>query len=347
MLKFNFSVLLNNPIFGKAPAQFIRALMKHFLSCDWGTSSLRLRLADTGDGKILAEVRSSNGIAQTFAQWQQSGLAEDERAAFYLAIIAQQLKELENKTSLQLNGLTVILSGMASSSIGFIELPYTSMPFHINGEGMVTAVIIATKDFGHDVLLISGAKTGDDVMRGEETQLIGSVAAGEVVANALFIFPGTHSKHITIKNNEVTGLKTYMTGEVFSLLAEQSILKNTIDAADFDPEAFKRGVEDAVEGNLLNSIFKVRTNGLFEFCTKNENFHYLSGLLIGLELKDLAGTDIETIHLVCGNELRTPYEIALNVLAMDKKLDIFSAEHAEEATVRGQLIIAKHLALPA
>jgi 2-dehydro-3-deoxygalactonokinase len=309
--------------------------MKHFLSCDWGTSSLRLRLA-AGDGKILAEVRSQNGIAQTFAQWQQSGLPEDERAGFYLAILARQIKELAIKTSRQLNGLTVILSGMASSSIGFMELPYTSMPFNSNGEGMVTAVIAATKDFGHDVLLISGAKTDDDVMRGEETQLIGSIAPGKLLTNALFIFPGTHAKHISIKNNEVTGLKTYMTGEVFSLLAGQSILKNTIQAGGFDLTAFKRGVENAA----------ARTNGLFELCTKNENFHYLSGLLIGAELKDIAATDAETIHLVCGNALHTPYEIALNVLAMGKKLNIFPAEQAEEATVRGQLIIAKHLALP-
>jgi len=328
------------------PGANIRVWMKHFLSCDWGTSSLRIRLA-AGDGKILAEVRSPNGIAQTFAQWQQSGLAEDDKAGFYLAILARQIKELENKTNRQLDGLTVILSGMASSSIGFMELPYTSMPFNINGEGMVSALIAANKDFNHDVLLISGAKTGDDVMRGEETQVIGCITPGEVVSNELFIFPGTHSKHITIKNNAVTGLKTYMTGEVFSLLAEQSILKNTIQPGSFDSTAFKRGVEDAITGNLLNAIFKVRTNGLFELCSKIENFNYFSGLLIGTELKDIAATDAETIHLVCGTELSTPYEIALNVLAMGKKLNIFSAEQADEATVRGQLIIAKHLALPA
>jgi 2-dehydro-3-deoxygalactonokinase len=314
--------------------------MKHFLSCDWGTSSLRLRLADTGDGKILAEARSGDGIAQTFEHWQQSGLAEDKKAGFYLDVIDRGVRELENKTGKLLKGLTLVLSGMASSSIGFIDLPYTSMPFNTDGEGMVMALISANQEFYHDVLVISGAKTDDDVMRGEETQLIGCIEPEQLVRNELFIFPGTHSKHVGVKNNEAVGLKTYMTGEVFSLLAQNSILKNSVEAGSFDAETFKRGLIDSATGNLLHLIFKVRTNGLFAICGKNENYHYLSGLLIGSEIRDMASTDAEAINLVCGDELGLPYQIALNELAQDKKLAVFSPD---QATVRGQLIIGKQL----
>jgi 2-dehydro-3-deoxygalactonokinase len=314
--------------------------VKHFLSCDWGTSSLRLRLAETVDGKILAEVRSGEGIARTFERWQQSGLAEDKKAGFYLEVVDRQVRVLENQTRQPLNGLTLVLSGMASSSIGFIDLPYASMPFSVNGEGMVTALISANQEFDHDVLLISGSKTDDDVMRGEETQLTGCVKPDQLVKNELFIFPGTHSKHILVKDNQAVGVKTFITGEVFSLLAQNSILKNSVEAGSFDAEAFKRGLIDSATGNLLHLIFKVRTNGLFGICGKNENYHYLSGLLIGSEIRDMVSIDVEAINLVCGDELRLPYQTALNELATDKKLSIFSPD---QAVVRGQLIIAKQL----
>jgi 2-dehydro-3-deoxygalactonokinase len=317
--------------------------MKHFLSCDWGTSSLRLRLADTGDGKILAEARSAEGIARTFGQWQQSSLAEDKKAGFYLEVIDRLVRELESQTGQPLNGLTLILSGMASSSIGFIDLPYASMPFSVDGEGLVTAVISANQVFGHDVLVISGAKTDSDVMRGEETQLIGCIEPARPVKNELFIFPGTHSKHILIKDNGAVGLKTYMTGEVFSLMAQNSILKNSVEAGTFDADAFGHGLIDSGSGNLLHQVFKVRTNGLFGISDEHENYHYLSGLLIGSEIRDIGSTDPDAINLVCGDELRLPYQTALNELVPGKKLSVFSTDQADEATVRGQLIIAKRL----
>jgi len=317
--------------------------MKHFLSCDWGTSSLRLRLADTGDGKILAEARSGDGIAQTFEQWQQSGLPDDKKVGFYLKVIDRQIRELESETRQSLNGLPVVLSGMASSSIGFIELPYTSMPFRTGGGEMTTAQVAANRVFEHDVLVISGARTTDDVMRGEETQLIGSIERGRMVKNELFIFPGTHAKHILVKNNQAIAVKSFMTGEVFALLAQNSILKNSVESGSFDAAVFKQGLKAAAAGNLLNLIFKVRTNSLFEVCSGNENYHYLSGLLIGAEIKDLASADAEALNLVCGNDLRIPYQIALEEMAPDKKLLIFSPGDADEATVKGQLIIAKQL----
>jgi 2-dehydro-3-deoxygalactonokinase len=317
--------------------------MKHFLSCDWGTSSLRLRLADTGDGKIIAEARSADGIARTFELWRQTGLSEDKKTSFYLEVIDRQVKKLENDTGRPLKGLKLVLSGMASSTVGFIDLPYTSIPFNINGKDMVTAFVAAGRGFDHDIMVISGARSAGDVMRGEETQLIGCIQPGRPVNNALFIFPGTHSKHILVSGDQAIGLKTYMTGEVFGLLAGQSMLKNTVQPGCFDADAFKKGLIDAASGNLLHLIFKVRTNGLFNAYTKNENYHYLSGLLIGTELKDLASANAEAINLVCGNKLAMPYHIALSHFSAGIPLKIYPLEQAEEATVKGQLIIAKHL----
>ncbi len=317
----------------------------YFLSCDWGTSSLRLRLADTIDGRIVVELHSPEGIARVFGQWQQSGLAEDNKTEFYLSVIDRQVKLLEQQTNQTLNGLLLLVSGMASSSIGFIDLPYASMPLGLDGAGMITAFIAGDDEFEHDTLVISGAKTENDVMRGEETQLIGCFAPGQKIKNELFIFPGTHSKHITVKESQAASLKTFMTGEVFSLLTEHSILKNAIQPGDFDEDAFKRGVNDSTARDLLHLIFKVRTNGLFDICSSSENYHYLSGLLIGSELADPVSTNAEKINLVCGDDLRLPYQIALNELLPGKKLDVFSAQRADGATVKGQLVVAKYLKL--
>jgi 2-dehydro-3-deoxygalactonokinase len=93
----------------------------YFLSCDWGTSSFRLRLVETNTLHVIAEERSGAGIAGTYQQWQQTSLPREE---FFAAIINRQIDVLAGKTGMPLQDVRVALSGMASSSIGMIELPY-------------------------------------------------------------------------------------------------------------------------------------------------------------------------------------------------------------------------------
>ncbi|HWZ02436.1 MAG TPA: 2-dehydro-3-deoxygalactonokinase [Mucilaginibacter sp.] len=322
--------------------------MKYFLSCDWGTTSFRVKLAGIEDGRIVAEERSDDGIARIFDRWQQSGYPEEQRIGFYLDVIHRHINRVEEKINLSLSGVPLLISGMASSSIGFVDIPYNAVPFSIDGTGIQTAFIAATTTFDHDVWVISGLRTDDDVMRGEETQLIGCIEPGHIVRNEMFIFPGTHSKHITVKNNQVVDFKTYMTGEVFALLSQYSILKNAVelnssDQNNLDLESFKAGVREAVSSNLLHSIFKVRANQLFDVYGKIENYNYLSGLLIGSELKDLNDCQAETINLVCGQELGRYYQTALLELFPSKRIKIISGQLADDATLMGHLKIAKQL----
>jgi len=317
--------------------------MNHFLSCDWGTTSLRIRLADTDNGDIIAEEISSEGIASTFNLWQQSGSLDSERVEFYLDILNHHIKSLEDKTGRSLSDVKVVISGMASSSIGIIEISYASAPVPVDGSGLQIVIISASDRFKHDVVIISGVRTGDDVMRGEETQLIGCIAAGQYVSNEVYIMPGTHSKHITVKDNRIADIKTYMTGELFDLLSNQSILKNTVEAADLSLDSFKQGLKEAASANLLHSIFKVRTNHLFDIYSKPENYSYLSGLLIGAELNDLASVYADTINLVCGNSLSSYYQIALDELFPQKNIEIVPPTLADVASVTGQIKIAKAL----
>jgi len=343
----NRSVRLSMPTNGLTRIQDNLAYlcMKYFLSCDWGTTSLRVRLINVKQEKILVEELSDEGIAATFDLWRQTpGGGEQQKTGFYLTVIDRCIRKLEQRCDNSLRGVSMIISGMASSSVGFIDVPYAEVPLPVDGSGFKTALISANSQFGHDCLVISGVKTGTDIMRGEETQLTGCIdPVTAPVKNGLFIFPGTHSKHIRVLNNQITGFKTYMTGEFFGLLSKKSILKNSIETTSLfqnnNLPAFNKGVRDAVAGNLLHSAFNTRTNYLFDKLNKEENFCYLSGLLIGTELKDLPD-DAETVNLICSAHLATWYCAALDELGIKYT---YSPVAADNATWMGQLKIGRQL----
>jgi len=316
--------------------------MKYFLSCDWGTTSLRVRLMDIKHENVLLEELSAEGIAATFDRWQQTpGKDEQQKAGFYLTVIDRCIQKLEQRFNKPLRGVNMIISGMASSSVGFIGVPYAELPLPVDGSGLKTALINATNEFDHDCLVISGVRTNADVIRGEETQLIGCVGAAPV-KNGLFIFPGTHSKHIRVQGDKITGFKTYMTGEFFGLLSAKSILKNSIEAASLSERgnlrAFGEGVHSALSENLLHSAFNTRTNHLFAKFNKAENFCYLSGLVIGTEVKDLPAAETETINLVCGAHLAAWYCAALDELRIE-----YTYSPADGATAKGHIKIGRQL----
>ncbi|HEX3934903.1 MAG TPA: 2-dehydro-3-deoxygalactonokinase, partial [Puia sp.] len=113
----------------------------------------------------------------------------------------------------------------------------------------------------------------------------------------VFVFPGTHSKHIDVRDGQAVAFKTYMTGELFALLTQQSVLAASVTAPDKTgsaagsaatlPEAFFAGIAATRNASLLHSAFLTRTNQLFHKYNKEDNYHFLSGLLIGEELREL------------------------------------------------------------
>lgn len=149
--------------------------------------------------------------------------------------------------------------------------------------------------------------------------------------------PGTHSKHILVHNGWVKDISTYMTGELFDLLSNKSILSASVKR---DPQEqathdrfFADGVKKGATLNLMNSMFHVRSNQLFGKAGPGENFHYLSGLLIGHELKELSESDDISFTLVCGGELKKAYTLALNVLGVDGNLQV---KDSDIALIRGR-----------
>lgn len=292
--------------------------MHTFISCDWGTSAFRLRLVDAVQQLGLGEVISNQGIAETHTLWKHRGIDEEKRFSFYQSFIRDQLTRLQEKLNISVLDLPLIISGMASSSIGMVELPYKKLPFAIDGIDFELKKIKATEDFWHDMVVISGARTANDVMRGEETQLIGCDFSSD--EEHIYIFPGTHSKHIAVKNRQATDFKTYMTGEFLHLLSNQSILSQSVQASsqlwvESSLQSFEEGVAQSHQNNLLHSAFLVRTNQLLHKLPKEDNYFYLSGLLIGTELRELANSAVPIT--VVGSELmRKYYSVALAKFGM-------------------------------
>lgn len=306
-----------------------------FLSCDWGTSSFRLRLVEE-PCKVLAEEKNDSGITQVYNEWKQTRKSQAERLTYYQDFLLRQINHLAGKTGHSLTGIPLILSGMGSSALGMLELPYKQLPFAADGTDLPVHNLISTKHFPHEILIVSGVKSDDDVMRGEEMQLVGCFNdsdAGEMI----FLFPGTHSKHLRVVNGRVVEFQTYMTGELFQLLSTRSILSATVEQppVDFTDEywqCFVEGINDSENFNPLRAFFFVRTNHLFNKMSKTENFFYLSGLLVGLELKGLEFDATVPITLVTNEAMRPFYTVALQQLDFAYNLQI---KDADKAVVRG------------
>lgn len=305
---------------------FNRQQMKYFLSCDWGTSSFRLRLVEADTLRIIAEERSDNGIAATYQLWQQTS---QPRVDFYAAIIDQQIDVLAERTGIPLQEVPVVLSGMASSSIGMVELSYKELPFRLDGTDL------AVHTFNR-FIIISGACNEHDVMRGEETKIAGCAEwLPETATEQWLLMPGTHPKHVVIKSRQVIRFQTFMTGEFFDLLSTHSILSVSVanDGTLDDPaslECFTAGLYAGRSENLLHAAFRVRTNQLLKKISPDHNHFYLSGLLIGAELK--AVPPDMPVYLLSG-ALHVPlYTLACKVL----NIPVAAVIDADEALIRGQ-----------
>lgn len=309
--------------------------MDMFLSCDWGTSSFRLRLIQLNDLKIIGEEKKNRGIAETYNAWKKTGENESERFKFYQSYITDQINALSRKIHTPLDKIPVVLSGMASSTIGMLDLAYNELPFSLDGSDLKTEIIQVEN--ANKFIIISGVRTANDVIRGEETKIVGcSFLDDHTHPEKLLILPGTHSKHIIIKDDKAVGFKTYMTGEFFDLLSNRSILSSSIEkGGDFNEhpnrEIFKKGVKDSLSSNLLHASFMVRTNQIFQKLHKQQNFFYLSGLLIGTELKEeLSRTT--PVYLVGDPLFNTYYAIACDVL----DIPIVKQVNGDTALIEGQ-----------
>jgi 2-dehydro-3-deoxygalactonokinase len=251
------------------------------IALDWGTTSLRAYLLDA-QGVVLDSRSSSAGIMNLPRPAAEGGFDTvfDETCGGWLASNAQ---------------LPVIAAGMVGSAQGWMEAPYVVTP--ADSAALVAGIVRVKTLKGITVHIVPGVLEEGalpNVMRGEETQIFGALendAAHQEPHTGLIGLPGTHAKWAFVSAGRIERFYTFMTGETFGALRDHTILGRTMRATDqADMAAFIRGVDtakDAGHAGMLATIFSTRTLGLTGQLKPEQQADYLSGLLIGHELRGL------------------------------------------------------------
>jgi 2-dehydro-3-deoxygalactonokinase len=242
--------------------------MTALIAIDWGTSSLRAWRMDAAE-KILERRRDGLGILK---------VENGNFSAAFGKVVGDWVKGAP--------GAPVLMAGMIGSRQGWVEAPYAACPADLGALAQKLAAVP-----GHDRmhivpgLSLRDADAAPDVMRGEETQIFGLD-----LDNALVILPGTHSKWTSVRDGGIDWFASFMTGEVYDVLRRHSILGRMMQdgPADGTPAGFTPGLRYALSGKAgtLQSLFSTRTRGLFGELSQQESAGYLSGLLIGAEIRE-------------------------------------------------------------
>ena len=323
-------------------------MQAQLIALDWGTTSLRAyKLAA---GAVVLEQRAlSSGIMQLpkTSRVINGGECAD---GFELAFDEACGDWLDAQPD-----LPVIACGMVGSAQGWREAAYCETPANVAHLGNSLQTLVSLR--GKRVHIVPGVIQRSrlpNVMRGEETQVLGVLqnlpaGAGD---DLLIGLPGSHSKWVDVVDGCITHFDTFMTGEVFAVLSEHSILGRTQQqGATFDGQAFDRGVQVALSADgelgVLSTLFSARTLGLTGELAPTVQADYLSGLMIGHELAALAtvqrrrrnNTSLPSIILIGNAQLCARYSRALDACGFAQ------VTLAEQATERGlwQLALAAGL----
>ena len=252
--------------------------MSQAIACivaDWGTTNLRVWAMGAG-GEVLGQRNSPRGLLAV------------EAGRF-----SQALQEACGDWLGQARHPPVVMCGMVGSKLGWKEVPYLSAPLAL--DRLAHHLSPVETQIPAKTWIVPGVKLDDpaqpEVMRGEETQILGALQTlGR--SDGVFLLPGTHSKWAIVEAGQLMAFRTYLTGEFFGLLRKSGTLSQLMAGNATDDKAFRRGVLRAKSpdaGNLLHSLFSVRTLGLLGGVAPSGLANYMSGLLIGAEMQDALG----------------------------------------------------------
>jgi 2-dehydro-3-deoxygalactonokinase len=300
---------------GAGPATAACGAQSAFVAVDWGTSSFRGWLM-SAEGEVLAESRGGEGMLHCVS-------------AGFAPVLRDHLAKLGAPRA-----TNVLICGMAGARQGWVEAPYLKTPTRLDAlhEGAIRI------DAAADIRILPGIAQAradrPDVMRGEETQLLGVT---EPDFTGLVCIPGTHSKWVRIETGNVIEFSTYMTGELFSVMSQHSILAHAVEAGSpltADSGPFRDGLvlAEAAPTGLTGSLFRLRAAQLLGFEQRADGAARLSGVLIGAEIADAArrhGAQ-QTLRLIGAGTLGGLYGAALREAGFDVRI-----VDAEDASRRG------------
>ena len=268
-----------------------------FLAVDWGTTNRRVYVIDA-DGAVVATERDDRGV---------------------LAVARDRFPAEVARMRARFGDLPILLAGMAGSTRGWVDVPYLPCPVDLAAlarelhwvEPRRTAIIpgvsIATDGRG-------------DVIRGEEVQLLGAVAAGLVPADGLLCQPGTHCKWVRMGPAGIEDFQTAMTGEIFALLERHSLLGDFMRGAAAIGPAFNRGLDAAADGMILNRLFSGRASVLLGLCPAADTAAYVSGLLIGSDVREQRIGSGEPVFVLADPAFGDLYGAALSAVGAQSTL---------------------------
>ncbi|WP_162913997.1 2-dehydro-3-deoxygalactonokinase [Taklimakanibacter lacteus] len=273
------------------------------IAVDWGTTNRRAWALGPG-----GEIRDERGDGEGLLAVKQGAFA-----ASFAQFAAPWLTA--GRT------LPVLMCGMVGSKLGWAEAPYIAAPAdlaalarHLHDvpfDGPAQVRIVPGVSCLHDGV--------PDVMRGEECQVL-AVLAQRNLREATLLLPGTHSKWVRVEEGRLSSFRTYMTGELYNALTSAGTLAQLMEKSDGDSQAFAAGVERARKdgsGALSHLLFGVRTEGLFDKLPRTSLASYLSGLLIGVEMKDaLAWTAARQVIAVGSPRLLDNYRAAAGLFGL-------------------------------
>jgi 2-dehydro-3-deoxygalactonokinase len=289
------------------------------IGIDWGTTSFRaFRIAR--DGSIRDRRAGPRGIMNV----------QDGR-------FADTLRE-EIGPWLAAGEDHVLLSGMIGSRQGWKESPYVAAPA---GAPEIAASLVDVQFDWAKVKLVPGVSGTDEsgvaeVMRGEETQVLGALTA--LGGSGVACLPGTHSKWVQVEGGRIVRFDTHMTGEAYAALRGHTILGRMMREGPAGGAPFDAGVKRSGEpGGLLHHIFGVRALALAGQIPETETGAYLSGILVGHEVRAaLNGASGVVVHVIGAPDLTTLYARAISTCGG------YAERHDGEAAARGLALIGEH-----
>ncbi|MGQ0579705.1 MAG: 2-dehydro-3-deoxygalactonokinase [Betaproteobacteria bacterium] len=269
------------------------------IAVDWGTSSFRAyRLGS--DGRVLDSRSAPNGIL-TVAGGAFAAVLEAQAGDWIAA-----------------GDGPVVMSGMIGSRQGWLEVPYAACPA---GVEEIAAGMRKVSWDGGTAWIAPGLTCRDeagvaDVMRGEEVQILGVLDRLGPGVHTVCL-PGTHSKWVGVAEGRIARFSTHMTGEAFAVLKAHSILGRMMKDGATDATAFEDGVRRSADaGGLLHHLFGVRARGLFGELALEASASYLSGILIGHEIRSAHGVR-DRVHLLCSAQLAEIYARGFRALGIE------------------------------
>ena len=283
-------------------------MTKRYIVIDWGSTNLRAWLYQ-GD-ECLGSRHSEAGVTRL------NGRSPE-------AVLAEVLGDWRDSETL------VVMAGMIGSNVGWKVAPYLPVPVHLS------AISQQLMPVAHNIWIVPGLSVSRDynhnVMRGEETQLIGAHA---LCPSSVYVMPGTHCKWVQVDGDQISDFRTVMTGELHYLLLQHSLIGAGLPKQENCDEAYKAGLRQGLDGaSILPQLFEVRAAHVLGTLPREHVSEFLSGLLIGSEVISMSEHfSGKQITIVAGDVLSRRYQQAFNEAGRNSS--VVSGEVAFQTGIR-------------